>query len=229
MSAPSSRLPFTAAAAVGLAHAQVEDSVRFPGTGRRSAHAVGEHLPIDRHHAAQVADAQAVAEDLLAPGKPVRGALDRDHFGDVGRAHRPDQYLRQQLFSRGGHRQAAAPGELLVHAARKLWVLPRLAPCRPGCAAGRRDGRSPPAACALRRNDATRAAQALSRGRIRAGAGSAPRCVRPASMIFGAQQRDLAAPGTAGVASTSSAGAGHGCWQAALQHVGDVDVAVVRS
>src|SRR5580658_3114169 len=80
--------PADAATAELGADAQVED-VGLAGTEAHDA--VGHHLAIRGHHPADVADPQTVAENALAPGKLISGALDRNHLGDVAHPHRSDQ------------------------------------------------------------------------------------------------------------------------------------------
>ncbi len=85
-----------------VAHADVED-VRL---ARAQAHdAITDDLPRQIERAAGVPDAQAVAEDVLAPRKRVTVLLDGRDLGQVDLHHRPDMHLRHlaQVLGRRGH------------------------------------------------------------------------------------------------------------------------------
>src|SRR4029077_8707327 len=97
-----------AAAAKAFRDTQVQH-VRF--TCAHAHDAVANHLTLRAHHAADVADPQAVAKDSLAPGKLVGGALDRHDLTDVSTAHGPDEEFSggAEKLRCGGHR-ALGPG-----------------------------------------------------------------------------------------------------------------------
>ncbi len=58
--------------------------------GADAHHTVTDYTVLHGHHAAHVADAQAVAEYPFTPRKLVRRALRGDDVGHVGFGHGPD-------------------------------------------------------------------------------------------------------------------------------------------
>src|SRR5690348_5930832 len=85
-----------------VAHADIE----YVRLARADAHdAVADDAPREVQRAAGVAHAQAVAKDVLAPGKRIARLLDGGDLGQVDFHHRPDQHLRRlaHVFAGGGH------------------------------------------------------------------------------------------------------------------------------
>jgi hypothetical protein len=60
---------------------------------------------------AGVTDAQAVAEDVLAPRERIAGLLDGGDLGEIDLHHRPDVHLRHftQVFAPRGHQAFPPP------------------------------------------------------------------------------------------------------------------------
>src|SRR5262249_55237114 len=89
-------------ATVHFANAEVE----YVSLTCANAHdAIADDCVVDRYYTADVAHAEAISEDPLAPGKLVRRALDSDDVGDIAFGHRPDQDIRNRIeqLGRGGH------------------------------------------------------------------------------------------------------------------------------
>src|SRR6185437_15924221 len=126
--------PAEPAAAVPIGNAQVED-VRL--TGADTHDTVADDLTPQTEHAADIPHPQAIAEDALAPGKLVGGALDGEDLGDVRLRHGADADLR------GGFEQLRSDGHLrtLPSVAGTRYARtsgpPTPCACRPDCAGDR--------------------------------------------------------------------------------------------
>src|SRR6185437_8985196 len=80
-------------------------------TGAHAHDTVADELVAADHHPTDVTDPQAVAENALAPGELVGGALECDHVGDIRLRHRSDHNIWRGLeqLRRGCHRSPRDP------------------------------------------------------------------------------------------------------------------------